>query len=344
MSLLPAESWPEKQLHRLQVKKVLVCGRRLHPPPYSHAVNFSRLEFPLRGCYENEIESDGKIATVRLLPGSALFAAPNCWNLPAWKPGLELMSLLFGPRQIGISVVVTPCRQGPQLAAKKFSVPTPSAGPVPHLLAAMIEMQAAGSGPEIFPELASALIRCLEDLLRRPEISATTGRAQRLLESVCVFLQSHYQNEITRDSVAEQFGVTPNHLSRLFKTHGYMTFRNYLAHVRIDRAKHLLRSYNLRLDEIAARCGYYDAPHFCHVFKRLTKTTPDEYRSKSASEKESRVFLASTVDKKTHKVLDLTGGFRGFHSRPRFSGDENRQLRHRPDRRPMGLPQTNAPQ
>jgi len=81
--------------------------------------------------------------------------------------------------------------------------------------------------------------------------------------------------------VAEQFGITPNHLSRLFQTHGHMTFSSYLTHVRIDRAKHLLRNYNLKLDEIAARCGHFDASHFCHAFKRLTKMTPAEYRSKA---------------------------------------------------------------
>lgn len=281
MSFPPAEKWPEPQLHRVRIRKVLVCGRRLDPPPYSHAVNFPRLEFPLRGCYENKIETGGNIVTVKLRPGSALFAAPNCWNLPAWKPGLELMSLLFGPKQIGISVVVSPGRHGPQPAAKKFSMPAPASGPVPLLLAAMSQLQTVGDGPEIFPELAGALIRCVEHLMRQPATSARTGRAQGLLESVCVFLQNHYQYEITRDSVAEQFGITPNHLSRLFKTHGYMTFSSYLTHVRIDRAKHLLQNYNLRLDQVAARCGYYDAPHFCHVFKRLTKATPAEYRMKA---------------------------------------------------------------
>lgn len=281
MSLWPAENWPEKKLRRLHVGRVLVCGRRLHPPAYSHTVNFPRLEFPLRGCYENQIEAGGKMVTVRLAPGSALFAAPNCWNLPVWKPGLELMSLLFGAKQIGISIVLSPRRRGPQLAANKFSVPTPSSGPLPLLLAAMTQLQAAGSGPEIFPELAGALIRCVEHLVRQPAPSPASGRAQRLLESVCVFLQNHYQFDITRDSVAAQFGITPNHLSRLFKSHGYMTFSNYLAHVRIDRAKHMLQSYNFRLDEIAARCGYYDAPHFCHVFKRLTKITPAEYRTRT---------------------------------------------------------------
>ena len=62
-----------------------------------------------------------------------------------------------------------------------------------------------------------------------------------------------------------------------------MTFSNYLTHVRIDRAKHLLRSYNFKLDEIAERCGYHTTPYFCQTFKRLTKLTPAEYRVKSRS-------------------------------------------------------------
>ena len=280
MSQLPEGKWPEAHLDRLRIKKVMVCGRLLHPPLFSYVVNFPRLELPLRGCYENEIEAHGRVVKVRLQPGSALFAAPNCWNLPAWQPGLELMSLLFGARQIGISLVTARPGPGPQPAAQKFSIQTPRSGPLPLLLAAMTELQSTGGGPEIFPELAGALIRCVGHLLREPVAPETSGRTQRLLESICVFLQNHYQYEITRDSVAGQFGITPNHLSRLFQTHGHMTFSSYLMHVRIDRAKHLLHNYNLKLDEVAAHCGYYDAPHFCHVFKRLAKVTPAEYRLK----------------------------------------------------------------
>ncbi len=283
MSHLLAQDWPGKQFSHPRIKKVVVCGRLLHPPLYSHVVNFPRLEIPLRGCYENKIECGGQILSVKLKPGSALFAAPNCWNLPTWKPDLELASFLFGAKQIGISVVRSQRQRGPQLTVKKFSIPTPHSGPVLPLLEAMSQLQTAGTGPEIFPDLANALLRCIRQLLRQPALPATTGRAQRLLESICVFLQSHYQYEITRDLVAEQFGITPNHLSRLFQSHGHMTFGNYLNHVRIDRAKHLLHNYNLKLDEIAARCGYFDAPHFCHTFKRITKQTPAKYRSDNRS-------------------------------------------------------------
>jgi AraC-like DNA-binding protein len=234
----------------------------------------------VRGCYENKIESDGEMITVQLQPGDALFAAPNCWNFPAWHQGLELMSLLFGAKQIGISMVTARRQRQPQLAAKKYSIARPLTGPLPHLVDAMVELQASNSRSKIFPDLARALITHVGELLKQPH-DHVVGRTQALLENICVFLQNHYQYNITRDSVAEQFSVSPTHLSRLFQTHGNMTFSNYLTYVRVDRAKHLLRSYNYKLDEISERCGYHNTSYFCQTFKRFTKMTPAEYRAKA---------------------------------------------------------------
>ena len=100
-----------------------------------------------------------------------------------------------------------------------------------------------------------------------------------MLEEACVYLQNHYQYDVTRESVARQFRISPNYLSRIFQVQGHMTFSSYLMHVRTDRAKFLLRSYNLKLDDIAERCGYHDTAYFCRVFKRLSKLTPAEYRA-----------------------------------------------------------------
>jgi len=272
--------WPARQLQRRPIQKVLACGHRLNPPLFSHVVNFPRLEIPLHGAYRNQIESGGQIARAVLRPGMALFAAPNCWNLPEWQPGLELLSILFGRTQLGVSLVSARTKNFPQLASKKYSLPRPISGPVPPLLIALAEALAEDEAGPALTDLVRALIGCVEHLLRQP-VTRAGGRAQTLLEEIRVFLQSHYQYEITRDSVAEQFDITPNHLSRLFQTHGRMTFSHYLTRVRIDRAKHLLRNYNLKLDDIAARCGYHDTPYFWHVFKKMTKTTPMAYRLKN---------------------------------------------------------------
>ena len=272
--------WPARPLQRHPIQKVLACGHRLNPPLFSHVVNFPRLEIPLHGLYRNQIESGGEIANAVLRPGMALYAAPNCWNLPEWQPGLELLSIFFGRAQLNISLVSARSKNYPQLASQKYSLPRPISGPVPHLLIALAELHAEDEASPALTDLVRALVCCVENLLRQP-VTRHGSRAQSLLEEIRVFLQSHYQYEITRDSVADQFGISPNHLSRLFQTHGRMTFSNYLTHVRIDRAKHLLRNYTLKLDDIAARCGYHDTPYFWHVFKKMTKTTPMAYRLKN---------------------------------------------------------------
>jgi len=272
------DQWLEHCLTRRPISEVFVCGQKTHPPLFSHVVTFPRLEIPLKGDYENEIEQDNGTTTVHLRPGSALFAAPNCWNLPTWRLNVELISLLFGKKHIGISHVIGRGLGRPQMVAQKFSVAFPMAGPLPCILDALSELQTVGKPKEAFTDLSLALVRCVRELFQHPE-KRVVNRAQSLLESVCVYLQNHYQYDVARDFVAQQFGITPNHLSRLFQTHGNMTFSNYLTHVRVNRSKFLLSKYNLKLDDIAVRCGFRDTPYFCRVFKRLTKTTPAAYRS-----------------------------------------------------------------
>lgn len=270
--------WPESLLHRHAVQEVYVCGRQLEPPLLSHVVNFPRLELPLSGCYENQIEVNHQVTTVQLRPGAALFAPPNCWNLPTWRQPVRLMSLLFGRKQVGISIVTAKSPARAVFTVQKFSQPRPLTGPVPKILEAMIEVQAAGGPQAAYAELARALLSCVQQAFLHP-LPETAGPTKSLLEDVCVYLQNHYQYDITRESVARQFGISPSYLSRIFQVQGHMTFSSYLMHVRADRAKHLLRSYNLKLDEVSARCGYRDTAYFCRVFKRLAKLTPAEYRA-----------------------------------------------------------------
>lgn len=243
-------------------------------------MTFPRLEIPLRGAYENQIEQCGKIETVSLPAGTALFAPPNCWNYPTWKRKVEVMSLLFGKKQLGISIVSAKGPATPQLVANKFAVPAPVSGPIPHILEAMLELHSVKEPADAFPELARALVHCVQRLVHESPEPHAENRGQSFFERVCVYLQGNYQNDITRDSVAHLFAVSPNHLSRVFHRHGHMTFIDYLTHVRIARSKFLLCNYNLKLEDIAVRCGFRDAPYFCRVFKRLTKTTPVEYRDR----------------------------------------------------------------
>lgn len=276
---VPVDWWPE-DLARHPIRNVFVSDRQLHPPLLSHIVTFPRLEIPLQGAYENQIEHNGRIETVCLRPGSVLFVPPNCWNYPTWRRKVEVMSLLFGKKQLGVSIVSTKGQAAPQLAANKFAVPAPVSGPIPQIIEAMLELHSSREPATAFSQLATALIQCVQHVVHESPSPESANRTQNFFERVCVYLQGNYQNNITRDSVARVFAVSPNHLSRVFHRHGHMTFIDYLTHVRIARSKFLLCNYNFKLEDISVRCGFRDAPYFCRVFRRLTKATPVEYRTK----------------------------------------------------------------
>ena len=271
-------TWPKHRLQKHPVTRVFVCDRQIEPPPFSYVVNFPRLEVPLAGAYETQIEAEGMAVTVKLEPGTALFAPPNCWNLPTWRHRGEIISLLLGKKQLGVSLVTTTGGRNPGPTAQKFSRSMPMTGPIPKILEAMLGLQSEGWPSDVMPELVRALLRCVGHFVDLPAAEASCS-AKSLVEDVCVFLQGSYQHDVTRESVALQFGVSPNYLSRVFQVQGHMTFSNYLLHVRIDRAKHLLGNYNLKLDDIATRCGYRDTAYFCRVFKKVAKITPAEFRS-----------------------------------------------------------------
>jgi len=56
----------------------------------------------------------------------------------------------------------------------------------------------------------------------------------------------------------------------------------YAQQLRVERAKALLETTGLSLEEITERCGYEDAATFSKVFKRWAALTPREYRQRFA--------------------------------------------------------------
>lgn len=267
-------------LQRHELPAVLVAGSGGTPPVLSHIVNFPRLEIPVSGIYENEIEQDGRIVTLQLQPGESLFAPPNCWNRPTWRRRVKVLSILFGKSQTGISLVAADGGSPGHIRADKLAVPVQHGATVQAVMDAMMEAHRNRGPAASYPYLVKAMLHGFTELVRSRELPAP-GRVERLMEQIRVYLQNNYQYDVTRDSTAMQFGISPNHLSRLFRTHGYVSFTRYLTYVRMDRAKYLLKTYPINLDEIARRCGYRDAPYFCRVFRRIVKRTPGSFRPRA---------------------------------------------------------------
>lgn len=93
------------------------------------------------------------------------------------------------------------------------------------------------------------------------------------------YMQQHYYEKITLESLAQMVYLSPTYLSRVFRAETGVLFSTYLNQVRIDKAKALLQHQDLRLTDIAIAIGFEDQSYFTKVFKRVVGLTPLKYRA-----------------------------------------------------------------
>ncbi len=135
----------------------------------------------------------------------------------------------------------------------------------------------------VFPdELELALKRAVALLNEQPCVKQS-GQSPTI-QAVCDYLQVNYRSELSIAQLAQQVFLSPNYLSNLFKKETGSTVGEMLLKLRMDKAKHLLRSTQMTIAQIAAFVGYQDARHFAKLFAKLTGYTPSEYRKGAGEE------------------------------------------------------------
>ena len=264
---------------RESFNRIWFAGDMLTPPLFSYQVNFPRLELVLDGEYINQIEDPVKgIVDIKIISGDALYIPPNCWNKPDWDTNCSVLSLLFGRKQLGFSLVSKKKGEKDFFDVRKHSIQTRTGHAIDHIIEALNALSNESHKKPMDEHLLLALMSYSQSILMDP-VHSTKKHSEDLYQGICIYIQEHFHRSITRSSIAEHFNISPNHLSRMFKQQGHMTLADYITWVRIDRAKFILRKYSFGLTEVATRCGFQDVNYFFRVFKKKTDLTPSEYRS-----------------------------------------------------------------
>lgn len=101
-----------------------------------------------------------------------------------------------------------------------------------------------------------------------------------LVEEAKDYVARHYNDSgISLQSLCKHLHISQGYFSTVFKREVRMTFVNYLLHVRMEEAKTLLRTTDLRTFEIAERVGYPEPNYFSFCFKKSVGVSPKEYRN-----------------------------------------------------------------
>ncbi len=102
----------------------------------------------------------------------------------------------------------------------------------------------------------------------------------RLPEEAAAHIAFHLEEDLTLKTVAPHFGVSREHLSRVFHRHFGVTFQQYVLGRRIAAARQLLmEKTDLSLLDIALAVGFQSHSSFCRVFRRHEGVTPGQFRT-----------------------------------------------------------------
>lgn len=105
----------------------------------------------------------------------------------------------------------------------------------------------------------------------------TKGRIQESIR----YIETHYHDELTRESLAKIAGFSPGYYSHAFKKVAGSSPIDYLNEVRMKKAKEMLATSGQRLKTIAKSVGLKDEFYFSRLFKKSTGSSPTEFVKKS---------------------------------------------------------------
>lgn len=104
-------------------------------------------------------------------------------------------------------------------------------------------------------------------------------KINKKIRPVIAFIENNYKNPVSLEELAELIDVSKSYLCRVFKQAYGITPVTFLLNFRINKAKQLLISTDMKIRRLAAECGFNDTSYFCMVFKKSEGMTPEEFRT-----------------------------------------------------------------
>ncbi len=122
----------------------------------------------------------------------------------------------------------------------------------------------------------------------RPTVDESTGEKLKftdannyIVKSAILFMYENYTQKISLLDVAEECFVSNWHLSKLLNRYTGKGFFEILNRIRLDKAKELLDTTTMKIQDISEMVGFQDVTHFSRIFKSYEGVSPTEYRTRT---------------------------------------------------------------
>ena len=200
-----------------------------------------------------------------------LLIGSNVWHMQYADLPVNFLTISFRTDS------ASPCAA---LAGRRFSL-------TEQQVALLRQMLTENSAAEYAHDSMESLLRLLIISLLRSEqthrsgqlkaLPATSHTEQRIADHLIQTISAHSGQKITLQQLADAAHISTTYLHRIFRTQLGMTPGAYLAKVRMEESKLLLREGVLSMGEIAKQLGFSSQQQFSRQFHAVTGMTPSEY-------------------------------------------------------------------
>ena len=134
-------------------------------------------------------------------------------------------------------------------------------------------------GVGIDADIISASIEALIVAVNKlDELASKDGVKDARMIEIMNYIQANYI-DITLDDLAERFYLSKPYLSKYISEKAGMTFGDLVKKIRLKKARALLKSSNMTVENIALTVGYQNVEHFNRLFKKTYNMTPMQFRN-----------------------------------------------------------------
>ena len=102
-----------------------------------------------------------------------------------------------------------------------------------------------------------------------------------LVKKVDDCIKESYKGELTLQTISNEIFLNSSYVSRAYKKMTGFTVTEAINMFRVNAAKDLLKTSNLKIYEVAESVGFKDPAYFTNVFVKYTGHNPSDYRQNS---------------------------------------------------------------
>lgn len=140
-----------------------------------------------------------------------------------------------------------------------------------------INMEASINDYTYLEKIRQSVLELLEQY--KKEYESNSGRILRKeVAEAKSFVRNHMKEELQVAEIAAMVNMSGSYFSHVFKKEEGISFVEYVYRVRMEHARYLLESSDLKVNEIADEVGIFNPNYFSTQFKKSVGQSPLEYR------------------------------------------------------------------